>query len=144
MGRESPLALRRLTRRRLLWRSRSERIEQIANSLGVPPKDVMDNILVARIFHPEHQVAIVERIAGKIVQDGEPYSMVVRASPATPARSLPPPLPPPPARARACCAPLALRRPDPNEPGAGNSVRQTPPIARAHADRGLRDGALPL
>ena len=33
MGRESPLALRRLTRRRRLWRSRSERIEQNANSL---------------------------------------------------------------------------------------------------------------
>jgi meiotic recombination protein DMC1 len=58
--------------------SRPERVAQIAKDrYGLDPDAVLDNMLVARCLNHEHQMEMLSAVAAKIVEDSEPYRLLI-------------------------------------------------------------------
>lgn len=55
---------------------RPERIKQIAESLGLNPKEILENIHVARAYNSDHQVILVEK-AGELIKEENIKLLVV-------------------------------------------------------------------
>ena len=55
---------------------RTERIKQIAESIGANPEKVLKNILVARAFNSDHQILLLDRI-GEMIKEGEVIRIVI-------------------------------------------------------------------
>jgi DNA repair protein RadA len=47
---------------------RPERITQMAEAVGLDPKEVLENIIVARAYNSDHQILLVEK-AGELIQE---------------------------------------------------------------------------
>ena len=56
---------------------RPERITEIANRYGIDGADVLNNILVARVYNSDQQVQAVHHAAACIVADDEPYTLII-------------------------------------------------------------------
>jgi len=55
---------------------RPERIKQMAEALGLNPKEILENIHVARAYNSDHQVVLVER-AGELIKENNIKLLVV-------------------------------------------------------------------
>ena len=56
---------------------RPERVKEIAEEYGLNSTDVLDNVLFARVSTCEQQVEIVNRAAAIIVEDSQPFRLMI-------------------------------------------------------------------